>query len=97
MTFSEVVSRFSSRKFLTTLTSQIVAIVALVNPDVAPAVDNWITQVVALAVLLLTTLGYVATEGKIDASRAEAEATMDTVAYLRSVADAETDDEDDEE
>jgi len=63
-------SRFTSRKFLTTLTTQLTAIAVLLWPAHQAAIEQAGPTLAALAVLVLSSLGYLAAEGAVDRARA---------------------------
>lgn len=62
--------RWKSRKFLTTLATQVAAIAVLIWPDSADTITAGVESVTALIVMALTTLGYVTAEASVDRDRA---------------------------
>jgi len=64
-------SRWTSRKFLTTVAAQAAALAVLLWPNHADAIHGTIQTVVSLAVMLLSSLGYVSAEASVDRQRAE--------------------------
>lgn len=58
--------RFTSRKFLTTLATQVAALAVLFWPDHQDAIANAAQGIVALVVLVAASLGYVTAEASID-------------------------------
>lgn len=58
--------RWTSRKFLLSLSTQIVAILVLLWPSEHEALVEAGESITALVILLLTTLGYVSVEGRLD-------------------------------
>jgi len=59
-------SRWTSRKFLLSLATQLTAIAVLIWPEHESAIVEASQSVTALVVLVLTTLGYVAAEASLD-------------------------------
>lgn len=62
-------SKWTSRKFLVTLGAQVTALVALLWPGQEAAIAEVGRTVTALVLALLTTCGYVKTEGELDRER----------------------------
>lgn len=58
--------RISSRKFLTALTVQIAAVVALFRPADAETLHTAAVRIAALAALILAALGYGRIEAEVD-------------------------------
>ncbi len=65
-------SRWMSRKFLLSLSVQVTAIAVLLWPEHEPAIVESSRSITALAVLLLSSLGYVSAEAAVDRKRADA-------------------------
>ena len=61
-----LLKRLSSRKFLTALAVQIVAVVAIFAPDQEHQMADAAMRIVGLVVLLLAALGYGAIEASVD-------------------------------
>ena len=64
-------NRWMSRKFLVSLAAQLTAMAVLLWPGHESQIVEASQSVTALAVLLLSSLGYVAAESSIDRRRAE--------------------------
>jgi hypothetical protein len=62
-------SRWTSRKFLTTVAAQLSALAVLLWPGHADEIRSVTPTVVALLVMLLSSLGYVHAEASIDRQR----------------------------
>ncbi|WP_432798408.1 hypothetical protein [Poriferisphaera sp. WC338] len=63
---SEIGKRFTSRKFVVSFLTQVTAMIVLLFPSHEEVIGQTSQSVIALAVLLLSSLGYVAVEGSID-------------------------------
>jgi len=61
-----ILTRLTSRKFLTTLIVQVAAIIALFWPDKADAITATATNIAALTAMLLSALGYATIEASVD-------------------------------
>lgn len=59
-------TRWKSRKFITTLAAQIAAMLVLLMPEHGGEITHAVESVTALAVLLLSALGYITAEASID-------------------------------
>lgn len=59
-------SRWTSRKFLMTLATQVAAVAVLIWPQRGQAITEGAQGVVALVVMLLSALGYVHAEASVD-------------------------------
>ena len=70
-----VSNRWLSRKFLVSFLTQVAAVLVLMWPEHAAAIDEAATSITALVVLALTSLGYVAAEAAVDRKRLEGEVT----------------------
>jgi len=64
--------RWTSRKFIMTVSAQLTAMVVLLWPGQESAIVEASTSITSLLVVLATSLGYVASEAKIDAIKASA-------------------------
>ena len=62
----EFLQRVSSRKFLTALAVQVVAVIAIFNPGQEDAMTDAALRIVGLIVLLLAAIGYGAIEAGVD-------------------------------
>ncbi len=62
-------NRWLSRKFLVSFLTQLAAVLVLMWPEHAAAIDEAATSVAALVVLGLTSLGYVTAEAAVDRKR----------------------------
>ena len=65
-----LLTKLSSRKFLTALAVQIVAVVAIFAPQQEQAMTDAAMRITGLVVLLLAALGYGAVEASVDKARA---------------------------
>ena len=68
-------ARWKSRKFITTLAAQAAAVLVLLMPEHGTQITQAAESIAALAVLLLSALGYVSAEASIDRERVERPAT----------------------
>jgi hypothetical protein len=59
-------SRWASRKFLTTLAAQVGGMLVLIWPQKSGEIAAVVQSVTALAVVLLSALGYVSAEASVD-------------------------------
>ena len=71
-----LLSKLSSRKFLTALVAQIASIVAFFSVETGDAVADLGTRIVALVVLVIAALGYGIVEASVDRKGVEAEADV---------------------
>lgn len=62
--------RISSRKFLTAITVEVAAMIALFAPQVADVANESALRIAALATMLLAALGYGAVEAAVDKAKA---------------------------
>jgi hypothetical protein len=69
------VSKWTSRKFLVTLGAQLTGLVALLWPGQEAAVAEVGRTVMALVLVLLSSYGYVRTEGELDRARCTADSS----------------------
>lgn len=63
--------RWTSRKFLMTVSAQITALIVLMWPGQESAIVEASTSITSLLVVLATSLGYVISEAAIDARKAQ--------------------------
>lgn len=71
-----LLSKLSSRKFLTALVAQIASIVAFFSIETGDAVADLGTRIVALVVLVVAALGYGVVEASVDRKGVEADADV---------------------
>ena len=65
-----ILKKLSSRKFLTALAVQIVAVIAIFAPEQEAQFTDAAMRITGLVVLLLAALGYGAVEASVDKARA---------------------------
>ena len=67
--------RWTSRKFITSLTAQLTAVIVLLWPEYESTIVEASTSITALLVLGLSALGYVNAEASVDRERKTDEAS----------------------
>lgn len=79
MTFSDVVSKVTSRKFLVAIGSIVAGIIAIYSGKELPEVQANIDKILGSLLVVLPAIVYIFTEGKVDAAKAASTTTIENI------------------